>query len=326
MYDNLEIFVLTYNRAKMLQETLETICKQTAQGFDIIVLDNASTDNTREVVEEIKNKYPQRNIKFISSEKNIGAPANGDRAMAMASKEWAMLFHDDDLMHPDYVKNAMELLEKNENAVMASCTYIPSENPNDENWENFSNEAYFADVEDFAALVLQGRINHSFSATIYKTSLLKTHAFNYELYGKIADRPFMYDVAKEGKTIILKAPYIRYRVHPGQDSNTLNTGPFIGQWFALTNCYKEILGNNWFNKYGIIYNISIHDFLKYGYNWMDSVNSKMSFKGFKKMAAENNLIRQIETNKIVEKVYKIIGSLFKRLRIHGKMAINRKGI
>lgn len=314
MHDNLEILVFTYNRAKMLQETLETICKQTAQGFDIIVLDNASTDDTKEAVEEIKNKYSQRNIKFVSCEKNIGAPANGDRGMEMASKEWTMLFHDDDLMHPDYVKNAMELLEKNENAVMASCTYISSEKPKDENWENFSNEAYFADVEDFAALVLQGRINHSFSATIYKTALLKTHAFNYELYGKIADRPFMYDVAKEGKTIILKSPYIRYRLHPGQDSNTFNTGPFIDQWFALTNCYKEILGNNWFNKYGIIYNTSVHNFLKYGYNWMDSVNSKMSFKEFKEKAVECNLIRPIEKYKLVEKPYKIIGSLLRKIK------------
>lgn len=312
MYNNLEIFVVTYNRAKMLQETLETICKQTAQGFDIIVLDNASTDNTKEAVEEIKNKYSHRNIKFVSNEKNIGASANGDKAMAMTSKEYALIFHDDDLMHPDYVKSAMEFFLNIENAVMVSCTYTPSETPKDENWEKFSNEAYFADVKEFAALVMQGRIKHSFSGTIYRTKYLKTHAFKYDIYGKIADRPFLYDVAKEGKTIILKAPYIRYRVHPGQDSNTLNTGPFIDQWFALINCYKEILGNNWLNKYGRIYNTTIHNFLKYGYNWMDSVNTKMSFKEFKEKAAENNLIRNIETNKIVEKLYKVIGSLFKR--------------
>lgn len=312
MFKDLEVFVLTYNRAEMLKETLETICKQSAQDFDIIIMDNASTDNTKESVNEIKAKYPHRNIKFAPTEKNIGAPANGDRAMAMASKEFAMMFHDDDLMHPDYIKNAMELFLKNEDAVMVSCTYTPSEAPKDENWERFSIDAYYTDVKEFASLVFQGKINHSFSGTIYRTKYLKTHSFKYDNYGKIADRPFMYDVAKKGKTIILKEPYVRYRVHPGQDSNTLNTGPFIDQWFTLINCYKEILGNNWHDKYGRVYNTSVHNFLKYGYNWMDSVNSKMTFKEFKKKAAENTLIRQIEANKIVEKFYKIIYFLFKR--------------
>lgn len=304
MYDDLEIFITTYNRAKFLKETLKSICEQSAQGFDILVLDNASTDNTKEVFEEIQKQYPSRNMTFVGSEKNIGGVANINRAREMAKKEWAMLFHDDDLMHPEYVKNAMDLLSQHPDAVMASCTYTPLEKLDDKNWENFSNDAYIADVKDFAALMF-GFIMHNFASTIYKTALFKECAFKEDIYGKILDRPFMLDVAKFGKTVILKDPYIRYRLHPGQDTNTSDTGPYANEYLALMNCYKSILGNSWFDKYGIIYNSFIHYQLKLGYHWLKSVNSVMKFNQFKNMAAENDVIRKIECPKIVEKIYKL---------------------
>ena len=49
-YSQLDVIVLTYNRAKTLAVMLESLCTQTAQGFHITVLNNASTDNTLEIV------------------------------------------------------------------------------------------------------------------------------------------------------------------------------------------------------------------------------------------------------------------------------------
>ncbi|MFA7658004.1 MAG: glycosyltransferase family 2 protein [Candidatus Gastranaerophilaceae bacterium] len=312
MYDNLEIFITTYNRAEMFGQTLKTICEQNAEGFDIIILDNASTDNTKKVFNEIKKQYPNRHMKFVGAEKNLGHLGNVLRTIQMASREWAMIFHDDDLMHPEYIKTAMDLINKTPDAVMASCTYLPYEHPNDKNWENFSNDAYFADIKDFAALMF-GFILHNFASTIYKTELLKKNELDNELYGKISDRPYLLDIAKHGKNVILKAPYIRYRTHPGQDTNTSETGPFEKEWFALLKKYKEILGNSWFDKYGIIYNSFVHSQLKLGYHWLKSVNSKMTLKTFKKHAADNDVIRKIEVFKIVEKIYKLSEAVCKRV-------------
>lgn len=287
----------------MFKETLKTICEQSAEGFDIIIVDNASTDNTKDVVEEIKREYPSRNIVFSASKENIEGTNNINKARELAKKEWAMIFHDDDLMHPEYIKTAMKLLKKNPDAVIASCTYTPYENPTTANWESFSSDAYIGDVQDFAALIFAYTM-HNFASTIYKTSLIKEQTFKPELYGKIWDRPFMFDIAKHGKSIILNDPYIRYRIHPGQDSNTETTGPFAKEWFALLNCYKGILGNGWFDKYGIIYNSFVHSQLKLGYNWMQAVKSKMTFEEFKTQAAEAGVIRKSEVLKIVESLYK----------------------
>jgi len=316
MYDNLEVFITTYNRAEMLKETLKTICEQTAGGFDILIMDNASTDHTRDVVEEMKKQYPKRNITFVGAEENVGGVNNLNKSRLMAKKEWAMIFHDDDLMHPDYVKAAMDLLKQNPDAVMASCTYVASYNPESNNWENFpknmNTAAYVVDVKDFAALLFGG-LTHNFASTIYKTSLLREQKIKDDLYGKMWDRPFMLDVATHGKTVILKDPYVKYRLHSGQDTTSANSGPFAREWFVLLNNYKDILGNSWFNKYGFVYQSFVHSQLRVGYHWMAGVKSEMEFKEFKKDAAKNAVISESEVFKICELFSNFTGAICKKI-------------
>lgn len=283
----------------MLSQTLKSVCEQSAVGFDIIVLDNASEDNTKEVVEDLKKLYPQRNIKFVGADKNLGVEGNTQRAIDLVSKKWMMMFHDDDLMHPNYVEHAMETLNKTPDAIMAACTYNQMEEPDDKNWEIFSGKAYIVDSKNFSALLFSG-VEHNFGSTIYRVDLFNDYDFKKEVYGKIADRPILLEFSKRGTTVVLKEPYIRYRVHPGQDTSTNETGPYANEWFELLKSYKRILGDSWFNKYGMIYNSFVHWQLRLGYHWMKSVNSKMKFKDFKKLAAENKVIRTIERPKFVE--------------------------
>ncbi len=303
-YNNLEIFIQTYNRAEFLAQTLKSICNQSAQDFDIIIADNASTDSTKEIVEDLKQQFPDRNIVFLPSEKNIGGPENTKRIISMAKKEWTMIFHDDDLIHPNYIKTAMDLANQNPDVVTVSCTYIPYENPKGEDWEVLSSKAYMGDEKEFASLLFRG-LTHNFASTIYKTAILKQHEVNMELYGKISDRPFMLDIAKHGKNIVLKDPYIRYRLHAGQDSNTASTGPFENEYFALMNNYKSIMGNSWISKYGFIYNSFVHSQLRTGFYWISRSRDKKRFGEFKNLAAESKVIRKFERHRLIEKLYAV---------------------
>lgn len=322
-YNNLEVFILTYNRAELFAQTLETICRQSVFGFDIIVVDNASVDNTGQVVDEFKQKYLQRNIVFASCEKNTGNEENFNRARQMAKKEWAMIFHDDDLVHPDYIKTAMDLLEKTPAAVTASCTYMPCESPADGNWEKFSSKAYIGDGKEFASLLFRG-VTQNFASTIYKTEFLKLAEIKNNIFGKMWDRPFMMDVAKNGRNILLKDPYIRYRIHSGQDTNNSLTGPFEHEYVALMDNYKSILGGSWFNRYGFIYNSFIHLQLRMGFYWIHNTRSKKGFGEFKNLAAEKNVIRKFEKYRLVEKLYQIPRFLCKfAFNIYDKIVVGR---
>ena len=79
------ICIPTYNSAKFLRESLESIVNQTYQNIEILVIDNASSDNSKEIIEEYKEKYK---IGSYINEYNIGAEANFDRCVRTARGDY----------------------------------------------------------------------------------------------------------------------------------------------------------------------------------------------------------------------------------------------
>ena len=118
--DKLDVLVLTYNRSRFLKIQLQSLCEQTLQGFKITVLNNCSTDDTLQVIEEIKEEYPLRDIQVITNEKNLGNPGNFIRSQSIPTREYVAVFHDDDAVHPEYLERAMSVLVHDPNLVMAS--------------------------------------------------------------------------------------------------------------------------------------------------------------------------------------------------------------
>lgn len=242
----LEVFVLTYNRAQLLLQTLTSLCNQTARGFRIVVLDNGSTDNTPEIVKS----FESCGVKLCRCEQNLGHKGNYDRAKELASRKWVMVFHDDDLLHPKYIEVAMNLISEYQDIVLIGSAVSFEEKPENDFWPDLSNEAIYCErASDFAALLYRGFPYH-FASTIYRADLFKSIPMAWAIYGKIVDRPFLFDIAKHGTVLILKEPYVKYRLHPGQDSTDINSGPFIDQTIALHRKYLQLLGSNPFTSSG----------------------------------------------------------------------------
>lgn len=97
MLNNLEIILITYNRRKHLQNTLEQLFAETSpvKNIDITILDNKSTDGTSELIEEYKSNH--QNLKHIINNRNIGGNANIAKAYELASKKYLWILCDDDM-------------------------------------------------------------------------------------------------------------------------------------------------------------------------------------------------------------------------------------
>ncbi|GAV22609.1 glycosyltransferase family 2 protein [Carboxydothermus pertinax] len=241
----LEIFVLTYNRAKYLDATLKSIVNQSYKKFNIIVLDNNSTDETELIVKKYQNLH---DIKYIRNDLNIGVVGNFLKAKELASKEFAMIFHDDDIMHPEYVETALKLLEQNNDSVFLGAAMSFELEPDFEFQKNNA-KAKILSQKDFASLLYRGFPYH-YASTVFRTKFLKKAKVEFKKYGKLSDRPVLINLLQYGKAIVLLEPYIKYRLHPEQDSQTKSSGPFLSEIIELNKLYKSILGDSVFNKYG----------------------------------------------------------------------------
>jgi glycosyltransferase involved in cell wall biosynthesis len=237
----LEVFILTYNRAALLRETLISLCSQTAEGFSIVVLDNGSTDDTVDVVAS----FAASRVTLARSEINLGVQGNLDRAKNLASRKWVMVFHDDDLMHPAYIEDALAEASRYPDVAMVASGLSFENAPTNVAWDQFdkTKARYCGSASALAGLMYAGFPLH-FGSAIYRTELFKALRWEFDKYGKICDRPFLLNIAAHGAVIVLENPYVRYRCHAGQDSATDSNGPYIKELFALHHLYLSLLGRN----------------------------------------------------------------------------------
>ena len=100
----LTIALLTFNRKSFLKESLFSIFQQTYRNFEIIVLDNHSTDGTPELILGLNDAR----LRYVRNAPGHDMLFNVMSAVQMARGERLLIFHDDDIMEPRMVERAME--------------------------------------------------------------------------------------------------------------------------------------------------------------------------------------------------------------------------
>jgi glycosyltransferase involved in cell wall biosynthesis len=101
------VIIPTYNRAKSLPSAINSVLKQSFQDFEIIVVDDASSDNTEEVVRAIADPR----IKYLRNETNKREAGARNTGVTNSSGEYIAFLDDDDEWLPDKLKLQVELLD-----------------------------------------------------------------------------------------------------------------------------------------------------------------------------------------------------------------------
>lgn len=119
MVDGLiSVITPTYNCAKFIGETIESVQAQTYKKWEMIIVDDCSTDNTKEIV-ALYEKNDER-IKYHCLGKNSGAAIARTEAMKIAQGEYMAFLDSDDIWVKDKLKKQLTFMQKND--VAFSCT------------------------------------------------------------------------------------------------------------------------------------------------------------------------------------------------------------
>lgn len=103
------IVVPTFNRSAILLNTLETILKQTFKDFEIIVIDDGSTDNTTELIKPVLEKENRIKL-FKQDNKERGAARN--YGFSKSSGIYVIFFDSDDLMHENHLSTLYKNIQE----------------------------------------------------------------------------------------------------------------------------------------------------------------------------------------------------------------------
>lgn len=113
------VCIPTYNRAKYIGATIQSVLDSTYSNLEVVISDNASTDDTQEIVE----RFGDRRIRYYRNEQNLGPIPNWNRALQRARGELVGLLFSDDLIGPFWLGLAVHALERNPQAGWASCAF-----------------------------------------------------------------------------------------------------------------------------------------------------------------------------------------------------------
>ena len=110
------ICIPAYNAAQFLPRAIETALGQEFGELEVVVVDNASTDNTREVCEGYRD--PRFRYEY---EGTPGQASAWNRCVEEATGKYVILLHADDELRPQFLARAVEILESNGDVGLVNC-------------------------------------------------------------------------------------------------------------------------------------------------------------------------------------------------------------
>lgn len=128
------ICIPNYNKGQYIGDMIQSVLDQTYTNFELIIVDNASTDNSMDVI----NSFNDPRIRVYRNDTNIGGTENGNKCFEYAKGDYIAIFHSDDLYPKRIIELEVKGLSTFENMGIASIGYTKdlSEFETQENQEN----------------------------------------------------------------------------------------------------------------------------------------------------------------------------------------------
>jgi glycosyltransferase involved in cell wall biosynthesis len=208
----------TYNAEDRILRSIDSLLAQNFSDFELIISDNASTDNTQQVCK--KAAASDARIKYIRQPENLGQLGNFNYVIQAASGRYFMWAHDDDIYDARFISTLKPILDQNPDVgyVMSTINRV-DENGNTvgyDRWTNTDDPGNMSKLRH-ALTVANGFSNrkryHLFMFSLFRTPLIQA-ASPYGRY-EVAhpDRLFMTQLALASAARFVDAPYYIRTVH-----------------------------------------------------------------------------------------------------------------
>ena len=202
------VVITTYNRLNFLQEAVDSVKNQIFKNWELLVIDDASPDNTWEWLTELQNEK----IRVFRQEKNTERSTARNRGLSEAKGEFIMFLDDDDRLRPNALTDLVKPLSCNSKIVAAVGA----------RWK-FKEGVYATKIEHpivtFKGVIwpqlLAGWSSIS-GQNLYRTAMVRKVEGYQPDFIPVEDRQLWLRVARLGKVAIIPSIVLDYRAHEKQ--------------------------------------------------------------------------------------------------------------
>ena len=219
MTKKVSIIIPCYNSSKYIEQCLYSAVSQDYNNIEVIVVDNESTDNTLEIIQDFKNDFPNL---IVSSAPNVYKSSSKEpveEGCRIMTGEYFTILDSDDFIKSDYVSNNINYINNSKETIYALQSIILGVNE-DGGLLQFKNHEY-ENIEELKSLLLKYCCVNS-PTMFYHKSLLQGDVLNErpDLYSGFCDYDKFCRIVDSGYYIHTANEWFGhyYRWHQGQDS------------------------------------------------------------------------------------------------------------
>lgn len=205
----ISVILPVYNVADYIGEAMDSILRQTIQDFEILVIDDCSTDNTLAIIQA----FEDNRIKIIEKLNNKGLVDSLNTGIENAKGKYIARMDGDDISHVKRFEKQMKVLEENNNIKACGCWLKEFGSRNN----IIRHKEYHQEI--VANLLL--KCSMSLGAVMFKAEWLKPFKFREEMK-HVEDYDFWARTAWLGNFYNIQETLYYYRVHESQVSNHFN--------------------------------------------------------------------------------------------------------
>jgi glycosyltransferase involved in cell wall biosynthesis len=207
------IITAVYNGEKYIAQTIESVLQQTYDNWEMIIIDDGSTDKSKMIIEEY---LGDNRIRYVYQD-NMGALSSRNSGLAFAAGEYVAVLDQDDIWIPNKLKKQIEILKNNPaiGIVYSGIQRIDESG-------NKLDTAIVKDICDDPFMHLLFKNYITFSSVLIRRSALNEHLID-KRFNQIGDAYLYLSLAvKEYNFGFVEEPMVLYRIHQNSLSRSIN--------------------------------------------------------------------------------------------------------
>ncbi len=126
MKPEISVIMSVYNGETYLKEAIESVVKQTFKNWELIIINDCSTDSTSEILAEFTSN--DERIKVYTNEVNLKLPTSLNKAISLCNGKYIARMDADDICLPDRFEKQYKFMEENQDVALSSCRFMTVKN------------------------------------------------------------------------------------------------------------------------------------------------------------------------------------------------------
>ena len=270
----ISVILPVYNAEKYLRESIDSILNQTYTNFQLIIINDGSTDDSENIILS----YDDSRISYIKK-KNSGISETLVQGIQLSKGKYIARMDADDIAFPTRFLKQVSFLEKNKEYILVGSAvhYI-----NDKGKFVGRSIPYMSDSSIKYNLRFGSVIAHP-SVMFLKEAYLKTNGYNKEIKGMFEDYLLWLEMSKHGKFYNFHSPLISYRINNNSWYFKINQDE-LG---AIMRKAFQLVSEDKYEGFIEVYKASCENLYQQGTNSLKNINS---FTNIFKTTTKNNTI------------------------------------